>query len=84
MWHRYYVYMHRTADGRCFYVGKGKEGRAWDIYDRSGYHKKELLSFNHDYVEIIESNLTESEAIIIERKLIREEDPPGNIQGREK
>lgn len=32
----FYVYVHRRAtDGRVFYVGKGKGGRAWWHYDRN-------------------------------------------------
>ena len=84
MYNNYYVYIHRTEDGRCLYVGKGTQGRAWDISSRDGYHKRYLEGYTHDYVEIVESNLSEEEAIKAERKLIREEDPPANIQGRER
>ena len=36
----YYVYVHKKPDGKIFYVGKGKNKRAWSISDRNNLWKK--------------------------------------------
>ena len=82
MFHKNYVYEHRTADGRLIYCGIGIEGRAWEITKRDSYHRKQLLSFDHNYVELVATGLTRDEALKIERRIIREEDPICNIQER--
>ena len=78
----YYVYRHLTADGRTIYIGKGIGPRAWELKGRDGYHKNCILEFTHDYVEIEAHGLEEREAILLERRLIRAEDPIANIQER--
>ena len=82
MFHKHYVYRHLTLDGRTLYIGIGNQGRAWEITKRDKYHKSQLLTFNHDYVELEATGLTRDEAILMERKLIRLEDPICNIQER--
>ena len=82
MYSKHYVYEHRTPDGRILNVGNGSEGRAWTITGRDGYHRDQLLSYTHDYVELTHTGLERHEALLIERKVIREEDPPANIQER--
>ena len=82
MFNKHYVYEHRTPDGRLIYVGIGKEGRAWEQTKRHSFHHNMISSFDHDYVELTDTGLSEDEAILIERKRIREEDPVCNIQER--
>ena len=79
MFNKHYVYEHRTADGRLIYVGIGKEGRAWEQTKRDPYHRNMIQEFTHDYVELTHTGLERSEALRIERRLIRNEDPCCNI-----
>ena len=83
MFHRgQYVYIHRTPDGRFLYVGRGIGPRAWSLKDRDEYHKSQIEFYEHDYVEIVAHGLSVHEATLLERRLIRQEDPPANIQER--
>ena len=58
----YYVYLHKRNDTNCvFYVGKGKNKRAWSKGSRNKHWKH--ITEKHGYsIEIIKSNLTESQA----------------------
>ncbi|MGL5077097.1 MAG: NUMOD3 domain-containing DNA-binding protein [Waterburya sp.] len=60
---KFLVYLHRRADdGLVFYVGKGTLDRANDCYQRSDWWKRVVVKHDH-FVEIIEDNLTEQEAL---------------------
>lgn len=68
---KYYVYLHKTASGKVFYVGKGEGSRAWS-QDRHPAWKKyvsEHLNGSFD-VEIFQKDLFEAEAEEIEAELI--------------
>lgn len=63
----YYVYFYIRSDFTPYYVGKGKDKRAWTK------GKKELIQVPRDKSKIIlvEQNLTELQAVILERYYIR-------------
>ena len=64
----YYVYLHKTLDGRTFYVGKGRNKRAWTKSRRSkGWNE---VSSNGYSVEIYQKDLSEKDALEIENDLI--------------
>lgn len=67
----FYVYVHRkAATGEIFYVGKGKDDRAWDSkYDRSK-HWNYVVNKHGLIVEIIQSGLREWYAFELEIELI--------------
>lgn len=69
---KYYVYLHRnTLTNEVFYVGKGKEGRAYSKHGRS----KAWTSYvgDNDFnVEIVKENLSNIDALLLEEKLISE------------
>lgn len=64
----YYVYLYLREDGTAYYVGKGKGKRAWKK------NKRDIIKVPDDIsrIQIVESNLTDEQAIEIEKRLIRE------------
>lgn len=72
----FYVYEHwRTDRDECFYVGKGKGKRAYNMYKRNPFHKaiqKKVAKEGHAIeVKIVASNLTEQEAFALEIERIK-------------
>jgi len=64
----YYVYLHKTLDGKVFYVGKGRNKRAWQKFNRGrGWTE---VSSNGYSIEMYAGNLFEKDALAIERGLI--------------
>ena len=68
----YYVYAYlRSKDsktakaGTPYYIGKGKESRAWD------WHKSIPIPQNKELIVILETNLTEVGALALERRYIK-------------
>lgn len=58
----FYVYVHLRADSKIpFYVGKGKNHRAWSYSDRSEYWKR-VAERHGVIVELLHDNLTEAVA----------------------
>lgn len=67
----FYVYGHYTADtNELFYIGKGKNRRAWSK-KRSDWWKRKVNKHGHT-VKILHDNLTEDEAFAKEIELIAE------------
>lgn len=62
----FYIYAYLRSDGSPYYIGKGKNKRAWQKY-------KDVISKPQDYnrIVIMESNLTEIGALALERFYIR-------------
>lgn len=64
-----YTYTHQTADGRVFYVGKGKDRRAWAKNKRSVYWQR-VVKKHGLQVQIAARWPTEAEAFEHEKFLI--------------
>lgn len=66
----YYVYYHRRAsDNLPFYIGKGKEIRAWNIHRRNRHWKRVANKYGLK-VELIREGMSEKEAFTLETQLI--------------
>ena len=58
----YYIYFHiNPLKNEIFYVGKGKDKRAWSKSKRSNYWKNIVKKYGF-IVDVVEDNLTEDEA----------------------
>lgn len=70
---RFYVYAHIDWEGKVFYIGKGTGERAWST-TRDHIWKRYVSERTFDIysVEILEEDLTESEALSLEERLITE------------
>lgn len=75
----YYVYAHLTENPReIFYIGKGKNGRAFSKRNRNKYWQNVILK-NSYIVEFIHKNLTEEEAFSLEKQAILQYSPRTNL-----
>jgi hypothetical protein len=61
----FYVYAYISKNGRPYYIGKGKDDRAWH------WHRSCKRPNNDSQIIIVEARLTEIGAFAIERRLIR-------------
>lgn len=69
---KFYVYVHRRAsDNLPFYVGKGKDKRAWNFHHRSAFWNN-VKQKHGIIVEIVFENLSENEAFQCEKDTILE------------
>lgn len=67
----FYTYLHKKPCGEIFYVGKGKGKRAWDKQHRNHLWQDVVLQYGY-VVEIIDNNISESQALECEQFLISE------------
>jgi hypothetical protein len=65
----YYVYQYLREDNTPYYIGKGKEKRAWASHRRS--NGSQLLPTDKSRIQIIQDGLTEKEAHDLETELIK-------------
>lgn len=66
----YYVYGHYVSGSdEPFYIGKGKEDRAWVTQHRN-FLWKEVTAENDYEVKIIQDNMNEPDALLLETELI--------------
>ena len=91
---KYYVYKHiDPITNEVVYIGKGCNGRAWDVTRCRNTHKEHqdwMLSLSNmgfipiDWVIIIHKNLEEGQALELEKQLIHLGCPIFNRQSGEK
>ena len=63
----YYVYAYLREDGTPYYIGKGKNDRAWQHTSLDRVHPPT----DQSRIIIVEDNLTETGSLALERRLIR-------------
>ena len=68
---KFYVYEHWRLDrDECFYVGKGKDGRAYRMRDRNAHHQAIMAKLSREgsamEVRMVKTGLTEGEAFSLE------------------
>ena len=67
----FYVYLHkRLIEGTVFYVGKGKNKRAWTTKSRNPHWQHVVDKHGGFDVEILKDKLTEQEAFELEAEII--------------
>ncbi len=67
MKNKYYVYAHiNPLKNEIFYIGKGKDNRAYVKYNRSKWWKKTVNKYGY-IIDILEEELTEKQVIERER-----------------
>jgi len=64
----YYVYQYLREDNTPYYIGKGKEKRAWESHKRS--NGTQIRPKDQSRIQIIQDGLSEKEAHDLENKLI--------------
>jgi hypothetical protein len=69
----FYVYVHKDLSGKIFYVGKGSGQRAWSTARQPIWHYYVDTRLGGKYaVEIVRSNLLNSEAEELEATLVNQ------------
>jgi hypothetical protein len=69
----YYVYKHiRLKDGSIFYIGKGKGGRMYSVDARNQYWKRIVDKDGGFTAKLVQDNLTDEDALLLEKKIISE------------
>jgi hypothetical protein len=60
----YYVYAYLRPDGTPYYIGKGKNKRAWQLHEN-------IKRPSYNNITILEQELTEIGAVALERRMIQ-------------
>ena len=66
----YYVYQYLREDLTPYYIGKGKDKRAWEPHKRS--NGTDLLPNDNSKIQVVAKTLSENEAHLLETKLIEQ------------
>jgi hypothetical protein len=66
----FYNYIHLKPSGEIFYIGKGKDKRAWFFYDRNSHWQRTVDKYGAPKVKIIADWEQEEKAMIFEKFLI--------------
>lgn len=66
----YYVYAYLREDGSPYYIGKGSKRRAWQTHKRA--NGSDLRPRDYSRIKIIEQDLSEKEAWLLEAALIEQ------------
>lgn len=70
--HQFYVYCHRRkTDGKCFYIGKGKDNRYKSTAGRN-QHWYNIVNKHGFETEILISNITEGKAFELEAEFCKQ------------
>ena len=79
---KYYVYYHIDVNTKeIVYIGKGKNNRAWDFnLNARNQEWNEYIKNNKIDVKLIVVDISEEEALAIERTLIQVKNPLLNIR----
>lgn len=70
----YYVYMHYNRQGQCFYIGMGKDKRAYSTASRNDDWWGEALQDDKVIfeIELVATGLTRSQARLYEKSCLKE------------
>lgn len=69
--HKFYVYVHsRLSSGEPFYVGKGRDSRAYDMTRRNTYWKRIVNKDGGRHNNYIAKNIDEELAFLVEEEMI--------------
>lgn len=66
----YYTYIHADPNGDVFYVGKGKDQRAYSMRDRSWVWRERFNQLDGITMKIVKRFETEQEAFVYEQELV--------------
>jgi len=75
----HYVYGHfNLINKECFYIGKGKENRAWCSDNRNDFWKNYTDKYPNYEIRLLVVGLSEQESLEIEKLLIKSRKPVCN------
>jgi len=66
----FYNYIHAKPNGDIFYIGKGKENRAWFFYGRNSHWNRVVNKYGKPIVSVIADWNEENKAMVFEKFLI--------------
>lgn len=69
MYNIFYTYIHKKPNGEIFYVGKGKNKRAWSKHSRSKFWSQTVKKYGY-FVEVVADRLSEEQAFELEEFII--------------